>query len=252
MQFEVYISTGKLNAFYTLWTQRTGGGFYADPHYVCNLAVDEDRALEKARDYAERMSDRLAPMPVVFVGFEHEGLARRRGKLSVRDTANLEKIEAGIFPFGKHKDTRISDAPDGYVLFFADKAKDEGLDVSMSALAAACLGVALERDLIAKRDAAREERAALDAQSGHVGEVGDRLEFQGEVVTVFRKEYQDGTGYWISKVRDGVNLVSYLGAKPLGERGAVVRFRATVKRHDDYKGVRSTQVSRPHALEPQA
>lgn len=251
-QFEVYISTGKLNAFYTLWTQRTGGEFYVDPHYICNLATDEDRAEEKARDYAERMADRLAPMRVVFLGFEHEGLSRRRGKLSVRDTANLEKIEAGIFPFGKHRDTPIADAPDGYILFFADKTKDEGLDVSMSALAAACLGVALERGLIAKRDAARAERAALDALSAHVGNLGDRLEFAGEVVAVFYRDYQDGTGFWVSKVRQGQDLISYIGGKPLGERGEVVRFRATVKKHDDYKGVLSTQVSRPHMLEPQA
>jgi hypothetical protein len=239
-----YISTGRKNAMFTLWVGRVGAGCMVD-HYVCNLAATEELAEAKAIDYCERMSERCG-FKVHFDGFDVTNIRHRRGNLSARDTANIEQIEAGVFPFGKHAGTRIADAPDGYVLFFADK--HDASDVVTQALAAACMGVAMERDLIAKRQAARDEQAAQDALSRHVGEIGERLTITGEIVSAFYKEPTAwADGYTITKVRHGNDLFVYWG-NGIGERGDVVTMKATVKRHDEYKGVLSTTVNRPKLL----
>lgn len=254
VRFYCYISTGALSAMFTLWVGRESDDpkfnrFIRD-RYVCNLAgIGNDELAEtKARDYAERMSDRMGT-DVQFGGFYDEPRNLRRGKLSVRDTHSLELIEKGIFPFGKHSDAEIITGDDGYILYWADKHADESPVIA--ALAAACMGVAMERDLMAKRDAARAEREALDAASEYVGAIGERREFCGEIVSAFFKsnhyEGGDEQGYWITRIRCDGNLITYFGNE-LAKRGETIRFKATVKAHCEYKGVKSTKVNRPKVI----
>lgn len=251
-----YISTGKKNAMYTLRCRRDFVGQCASmaqfmpDFYLCNLASTEDRAIEKASEYVQAMRDRIGEREGFVINFEPTLYAeadKRRGKLSVADTRKIEAIENGLFPFGKHSGTLIQDAPESYVLFFADKAADQADDVVMQALSSACAGVALEMGYIARREARREDLAALDSLSGHIGELGERREFEGELYTVFFKGDKSlpACGYWINKARCGNDVVSYIGSKALGEKGQRIKFKATVKKHDYYKGVKSTQVSRP-------
>lgn len=244
-----YISTGKLNAMFTLWTGRSAPGLaFTTDHYVCNLSAagNEDEAERKAIDFCDRMSERMG-VRVNFDGFQEFAHARRRGKLSARQTANIEQIEAGLFPFGKHAGQPIADAPDGYVLFFADKHADT--DPVIAALSAACMGVAMERDLIAKRDASRAIQRTQDELSAFVGEVGQRIIVEGEIILSFHKEPTDfADGYTITKVRAGNDIIVYFG-NTLGERGQRCRFRATVKRHTERDGIKSTTVNRPAKFE---
>jgi hypothetical protein len=110
------------------------------------------------------------------------------------------------------------------------------------------MGVAMEHDLIAKRQAARDERAAQDAKSNFVGTIGERRQFSGEVVSAFYKEPTDySDGFWITKVRCGDDLVVYIGNK-IAERGETINFKATVKAHNEYEGVKSTKVNRPKLI----
>lgn len=253
-----YISTGALNAMHTLRMTRDvfGGpslGNFRPDHYIRNLAVDVEEAQRKAQEYFDAWKDRVGGERedfklVLDLDPEYE-IGKRRGKLSARDTMALNDIEAGISPFGKHKGIPLIDLPDSYVLFFADQVRDDEANVVMAAFKAACLGVALEKGLIAKRDAARAARAEADALSQHVGTVGERREFTGEIVTsIFKRWFEYGPadhGYWIVKVRVGNDLISYMGSAALGERGDTVTFRATIKGHSEYKGVKETKVNRP-------
>lgn len=254
-----YISTGKKSAMFTLWRGRSAPGLIPlRDHYICNLtaadvdpdnAINQERAEQKAQDYCDRMSERMG-VTVHFEGVEDEPRNTRRGKLSVRDTIALEKIEAGFFPFGKHQGTSIANAPDGYLLWWADRHAEA--DHVVAALSAVCMGFAMERDLIAKRDAARAERAAEDAKSEFVGTVGQRMEFTGEVVTAFDRkgpgfEGEDCVFFTITKVRVGDDLITYIGGR-IAEKGETIRFKGTVKRHDTYQGVKSTVISRPHVI----
>ena len=259
IRFYAYISTGKLSAMFTLWTGRECNDMAVNAilrdNYICNLAAvgGDEEAQRKALDYCERMSERRG-VNIEFRGFYDEPQNGRKGKLSVRDTAALEQIEQrAVFPFGKHAGTLIADGPDSYVLYWADQMGKEGTGIVAEVLAARCMGVAMERDLIAERDAQRAERAELDAKSQYVGAVGERLVIEGEVIGAFFKDngcgYADQPeGYWITKVRSGENLLTYMGNK-LAERGERVRFRATVKAHNEYQGVKSTKVNRPAKVE---
>ncbi len=245
-----YISSGAKNAMFTLRCFRTGGvSTMFDPDfYLCNLAVDEDRAIEKATAHVEALRERIgetASFKIMFDPYPTRELNRRRGKLSVRDTRAVTLIEDGFFPFGKHVGTKIVDAPDSYLLYFADKSKEEQ-EYVMAVLSAACAGVALDKGLIAKRDAARAERAIVDALSNHIGTVGERREFEGEVVVCFEKANVGFPGsYFINKIRCGDDIVAYVGSKALGTVGEVIKFKATIKSHDVYQGIKSTKVSRP-------
>jgi len=247
-----YISSGAKNAMFTLRCFRTGAvATMFDPDfYLCNLAIDEDRAIEKATAHVEALRERIGEnegFKIMFDPYPSRELNKRRGKLSVRDTHSLNMIEDGVFPFGKHAGTKFVDAPDSYILYFADKSKEDQ-DFIMGALGAACMGVALEKGLIAKRDAVRAERAVVDALSKHIGTVGERREFEGEVVVCFEKhnpQYMGGGSYFINKIRCGDDIVSYIGSKGLGKVGEVIKFKATIKKHDVYQGINTTLVNRP-------
>lgn len=265
-----YVSTGAMHAMFTLrMTRRVDGGDadvnrFVPDNYVCNLAAAGEENYERARDkaiaYCDAMRERIgerADFFVEFGGIWDEATAHRRGKLSVRQTQFIEEIEAGRLPFGKHRGLNIADAPASYLLFFADKAGNDANDVVMAALTAACQGAALEMGYIAKREQDRTERAEADAKSDYIGEVDERREFEGEIITSFFKPYEPcsahevstAMGFFINKVRVGDDIVAYVGARKLGERGERVRFTARITAHDTYNGVRSTKVNRPTKIE---
>lgn len=90
------------------------------------------------------------------------------------------------------------------------------------------------------------------APSEHIGQVGSRMTFEGmikSVTTFFRRRvsyYDSGVGYLTRVSVDG-NEVVYFGQ--LGEKGATVKFVATVKEHGEYNGRKQTVVSRPKVIE---
>lgn len=246
-----YISTGAKNAMHTLRIRRDSAGLnpnFMPDFYVKNLAVDVETAQAKAQEHFDAWVERVGgdrPDFKVFLDLEPEyDITKRRGKLSVRDTHCIEMIESGRFPFGKHKGEEITNAPENYVLWFADKNKTgEETNPVMIALSSICMGVAFEKGFIAKREAAKQERAAIDSKSEFIGTVGERINFSGIIVTSFFKG-DDMGGFWINKVRMGDNLVTYIGNK-LGEQGEEITFKATIKAHNEYNGIKSTVVNRP-------
>jgi uncharacterized protein (DUF3820 family) len=247
-----YISTGAKNARYTLRFVRSvegGTGYENFDRYVCVLADNVETAIAKATDYFERFKSRVgetACFKLEFCNMPDNETYSRRGKLSVRDTQNLEDIEAGILPFGKHRGMRIENAPENYVLWLADQAnKGEEQTEVMSVLSAVALGVALQKDYIAKRE---EKRESLRQSSGHIGNVGDRLTFTATITGSFQKynEYTNES-YHIVKLLSEGNVLTYVGNE-LGKVGETLEFKATVKSHDEYQGLKSTKINRPKVL----
>jgi uncharacterized protein (DUF3820 family) len=249
-----YVSTGAKNAMYTLRCRRDCIGqaafmseFMPD-WYVCNLAADEARALEKAAQFVDDFRARVGESEEFKINFDSSGADceayKRRGKLSVRETFKIERIESGVIPFGKYADKLFSDAPDSYILYWVDKSREEITDPVIGAIMAVCQGIAAEKGLIAKRDAAREARHAADMKSNHIGTVDKRQDFTG-VLEYVSAPNEGAYGVWhTNKVRIGDDIVIYFGA-PLGEQGETITFRATVKAHKEKDGVKTTQVNRP-------
>ncbi|AGR48013.1 hypothetical protein PHIM7_293 [Sinorhizobium phage phiM7] len=249
----VYCITGAKNAMYTIRTQRIIPGVMiaCNDHYVCNVAATEEKAEEKALAYCARMQERMGDGVVVeYIGFDGGDIIKRRGKLSAYDTQAIEDIEAGEFPFGKHKGEKIVDAPDGYITWLADQMNNPALKPVMAALAAVAYGVAIERGLFAKREARKLELQEMEAKSNFVGTIGERREFEGELISVFgiKNDPSDmGVAYYVNKIKMGDDIIVYAGNK-LGERGDTLKIKATIKAHKEYKGAKTTKVNRPKVL----
>lgn len=85
-------------------------------------------------------------------------------------------------------------------------------------------------------------------QSVHIGTVGERRIFKGIIQSVISFDrpkfhyYDSGVGYITRVIVDGSTVV-YFGE--LGEKDKEVEFKATVKEHGEYKGVKQTVVARP-------
>lgn len=91
----------------------------------------------------------------------------------------------------------------------------------------------------------RAARATLDAESGWVGAVGDRITIDAEVA--FHREIEGFYGTtWLYKFRDdsGNLFVWFASRGQRVEAGQRVQLTATVKKHDEYKGVKQTAVTR--------
>ena len=256
-----YISTGAKAAMFTLrMTRRSDDAAlsrFMPDSYLCNLAAAGDegteRAILKANEYVDAMRERIGEtddFKIEFGGIWDDATNIRRGKLSTRETMNLELIEAGIFPFGKNAGKRIEDAEPNYILYFADQSKTADNIIS-AALCAACQGVALEKGYIAKRDQARAERRAIDERSEFVGSIGERREFTGQIISSVWKKYEYlETGFFITKIRCGEYLVTYIGSSNIGERDETITFKGTIKAHQEYQGIKSTVINRPHVKVP--
>ena len=90
--------------------------------------------------------------------------------------------------------------------------------------------------------------AAQDASSQHIGIVGKREVF---TLTINWVKYFEGAfgATYIHGLKDAAgNVVIYKGSKCLGEKGASVTVKATVKEHGDRDGVKQTIISRPAAV----
>lgn len=103
-------------------------------------------------------------------------------------------------------------------------------------------------NLIAKipaREARKAEIIAENAASQHIGTVGKREVFTLTINWVKYFEGDFGATY-IHGLKDAAgNVVIYKGSKCLGEKGATVTVKATVKEHGDREGVKQTIISRP-------
>ena len=87
--------------------------------------------------------------------------------------------------------------------------------------------------------------AAADAGSQHIGTVGQRINFE---LTLNWVKYFEGAfgATYIHGLKDADgNVVIYKGSKCLGEKGATVKVKATIKDHSEREGVKQTLISRP-------
>lgn len=92
---------------------------------------------------------------------------------------------------------------------------------------------------------ARAEREAQDEASVHVGEIKDRIEFEGKVeFTTERDGYYGVTTIIKFRSNDGNVFTWFASGVQTYQRGDRVKVRGTVKKHDEYRGVKQTVLSR--------
>lgn len=251
-----FISSGRLNAMYTLRVIRSGHGFHSE-NYLGNLSTDPELAEAKARDYFDRIAARIGNSPdlkLVFAGYADFELGERRmgdsgHRMSTQDTMNIELIESGEVPFGKHRGRKLEDLDAGYLLWWVDQGSST--NPVAQAMIHAATGVALEKGYIAAREEKRAEIAEQKSKSVWIGEVKERREFEGvcdcirvlDPVMVAYNTYADR--YMVTFIVDG-NEVVYFGGTTFGAKvGESMKFKATIKAHSEYKGTKQTIIQRP-------
>lgn len=117
-----------------------------------------------------------------------------------------------------------------------------------------CGGLSDKQTEIVRKALANQERfaaerkakfAAADAGSQHIGTVGERTNLE---LTLNWVKYFEGAfgATYIHGLKDAAgNVVIYKGSKCLGEKGATVKVKATIKEHGERDGVKQTVISRP-------
>lgn len=110
--------------------------------------------------------------------------------------------------------------------------------------AAVAKSYAKAQELLASREERRAAQQAADAQTNHVGVVGERRDFDLTAERTHSFEGQFGTTY-ITIFRDADNNVIVYKGSIAFDRGDKVRGKATVKAHDMRDGVPQTIIARP-------
>jgi hypothetical protein len=108
------------------------------------------------------------------------------------------------------------------------------------------------RGMMAKSAARAAERLAqrnAPATSGqHVGTIGQREEFTLTINRVMELDGMYGVTYFHTCTDVAGAIIVYKGSAELGEVGATVRVKATIKEHTAYNGVAQTIINRPKVL----
>jgi hypothetical protein len=81
--------------------------------------------------------------------------------------------------------------------------------------------------------------------SNHIGSIDERLVVVCTLHTVREIETQYGVSVLHQFVTDAGDVIKIFTNKKLGEAGAKVKLRGTVKKHDEYRGVKQTILNRP-------
>jgi len=98
--------------------------------------------------------------------------------------------------------------------------------------------------------AARDRFAAETAGSDHFGEIKQRGEYVFVMQTVRELDGEYGTTYLHTFSTPDGNVVKWFGSKLIeAEMGEEIRVKATIKKHDEYQGVKQTIVNRVTRIE---
>jgi len=232
-----YISSGAKNAMRTLRSVVNIPGVHFKDEYVVNLARDHDKAVLKARSI-------IGTVAILYAdGFD---LNDWGVNVDVNPwmTKQLNQIDNGRMPFGKHVGSDITSLPESYVKYWIKMDAD---NVVGQRLVQVFTDLANERDYFSKWEAEELVRVANLQKLAYVGEIGKRqvltmtcnkvLEFSGYYGTTFINLCTDPDG----------NKIVYKGSGRWAE-GSEYEVKATVKKHETYKDEPQTHVNRPAVI----
>lgn len=232
-------------------------------HY--NLATEAEEAFTKATADAERLGLRLVTtldeirfkLADIQRATAAELAAREERYRQMREEHEAERaekaakrlsdLEAGVCSFGKYTGKKFEDIPRSYLAWVVEKTADFEPDSLMRVLGTV---------VAAKFSHLLPPTLKLDA---FLGEEGERVTVDVEVVRVFSFERQQFAAHWLTETiwivtmatPDGVCLVAK-GTSFCPRDGEKLRIKATVKAHEFYGSQAQTTVQRVVVLDPSA
>lgn len=256
-----YISTGALTRMHTLklfFTEQRvvgSGGYLAErDYYIQNLSTDADKAMTKAKKFADANSIRLINDGDLL---ELEEIRRRSSEAvalaeaekeeayqatqRARQDALMDIIDQGIFPFGKYRDERFDSVYEydkGYLVYLINSDL-ENLDVVSMSLKNALFSL-FPKLKLPKYDAVK-----------YFGEVKTRYKnIKAKVISDFGFDGYYGYTYVTKFLLETGEILLYMGGTPQEiEVSEDVMMDFTVKSHDEYEGEKQTKILRIKLLE---
>jgi hypothetical protein len=215
---------------------------------VCAIAIDGWRSRGKARD--EGGAATADNVQFAFVGDSKEA---REYRATLHDyyaeneshiQARVEKALTWIREMDQDEANKSDYISNLKTACCAEEIKLKHFGLVCSLLVAYDKHIETEADR-QRREREREDRAKATADSQHLGEKGERLELEAEVVMMRDVDSFYGPSVLFKFVADG-NVLTWFcsGRTPDVEVGDKVQVRGTVKKHDEYKGTKNTQLTR--------
>jgi uncharacterized protein (DUF3820 family) len=235
-----YISSGAKNAMRTLRSVISVPGVYFRDEYICNLARDYDEAVEKARERIGTEAELKAQDFDLNEWGKHGGQPMKKWMVQ-----QIEQVELGYMPFGKHRGEKIADLPETYVKYWVSEMASNAVG---QVLIQKFTDIANERGYFEQWEQEEKDketaRIAEAAKSNYVGNVKDRMVFFLRCDKRLAIDGHYGAYYMnICKDRYGNEFV-YAGSNAWQE-GKYYKIKATIKAHREYKGKKQNFISRP-------
>lgn len=237
-----YISSGKKNKLYTLRRVVTGPGFHEDG-YIRSLGNKPDEAYKRAQDYIS-LCGRDLPL-------YDDGPELAAWSADGTEGNAAEFVQTQIMPFGKYAGIHVSKIPVDYKAYILSNeprnAIGEAVHNSFKDDPAVMEYVAAREDFQKARE---EQRKRSAERSQFYGAVGNRYDI--EVTKIFEKWFDGyyGMNCVVIMHDDQDNVFKYFGsAPPEMEDDARYLISATVKKHEEYQGVKQTQLQRIRIIE---
>lgn len=244
--------------FYTLRVHTEADGKTCDT-YVKNLASTKAESIKLARLYVKSYSAIAGDLfKVEFISSTNILLYDNpiEELLKPYQKDQLTLISSGCIPFGALQDSLIIDAPSDYLIWCCENAPLNPNNILLKNLASAALAVLIERgeiksniDLEKYSRTKKENRIEKEKSSKYYGMLKQRLELTASIVvsqSKFDEVYQ--TRKYFYKMLSDDNIIIYSGTTPLGETGDSVKLKATIKKHDLYRGCKTTHISCPKLI----
>ena len=234
-----YISSGALNAMRTLRHVVSVPGVHFEDTYICNLARDYEEAVVKARTKIG------AEAILQSNDFDLNDWGVGQSGLTAKMREYLNKVNAGVMPFGKYAGAMIDSMEAGYVKFWVQQS---ATNLVGQVLVQKFTDIANERGLFAQwEEEAKLKEDAKQAEISKMSYVG-KVDFRSDMFlrcdNIVELVGDYGVTYMnICKDREG-NSVVYKGTNRW-DAGKYYSVTARVKAHKDYKGYPQTFITRP-------
>lgn len=249
-----YISSGEKNMMYTLrrrfdeWVSMSSSDsvMITRDNYVRNLSIDANKAIEKAKLFIKdgaillSNSDNLEDLEEIRRR-ESEEIKKERERREAqyeieRESRNNNYQNTIIYeqkmPFGVHCGKIINTLPKGYLLFWIEFDNEDD-DVVIDCL---------QKYIISHFP----ELANIPKPNGnYIGNPKERMKFTATLVASFGF---DGYYGWVNIakfVTETGESLTYMGGNDIDlDIGDKMTFKATIKKHEEYKGEASTYINR--------
>lgn len=255
---DFYIAKEDKSTHHTLRAILTEGDSVHDV-FVKVLSFDPAKSIKKANSYIESFTN-------VSGGFFEVSMAGRIKELSQNSYLSdllmpyqndqLRVINTGYVPFGAFKDSLISDLKTDYLTWCCKSSAKKPNDILLKNLSSAAIAVMVEKGGIKSADELKElmtidqnKKPEKENNSSYFGMLKQRLELNASIIlsqSKFDELYQ--TRKYFYKMLAGDDVIIYSGATYLGETGQNIRLKATVKKHDLFRGTKTTHISCPKSI----